>query len=310
LLKNSFEKAYYSYQDAFEYLNPFAVDLLNASYAMLQSEPNPQLLCQWNGEYFKQTGTTLIEQLKRTDQRLGTNYMAQLTPENWLDMEVCMEDREFSLQDELFEILMNDSLFRLNWAYKEGILNSKTSDAELQINHYGIYNILPLNRFIISKNFIQQNAGQWVMNLIEEIIKNNANLNISPLLRGMKYKVQIGDIDNRYFSQLFDHMVSHHHSIKQEFNLLMPQMYFTIQVSYDTLDTYPNFSDDELAEINEERAEIHLFDYKSFIDRINYYRKTHQFFNYHQSIIWSDLSDKSMQRILEKVDHGELLLFD
>ncbi|MEM7160829.1 MAG: hypothetical protein AAF487_00180 [Bacteroidota bacterium] len=310
LLSDSFEAAYYSYQDAFTYLDPFAIDLFNAACAMLYSDPDPQVFCDWNSHYFQQTGISIVELLKRSDRRNGSDFMAKLTPDNWLDIEVCKAEKDKSLQDELFEILMNDSLFGMNWEYENGELNYIAGSPHIVNNKYAVYNILPLNRFLIAKRFNEQDAGQWVMDLIENILKENLNLNVGPIIRGMKYKVQQGEIDNRFFSRLCDHMVLHSFKLRKELTIDESQLYFTHHINYDSLETYVNMQSDILQEVNTNRFEIFLFDYQSSIERIQYFRNNRLFFPYHQSIFWPSMDEKGMNRILQKVDKGELSLFD
>jgi len=48
LMSEDYEEAFFNYQEAFNLKEGFAIDLINASCAMLGSKPDVNLLCEWN----------------------------------------------------------------------------------------------------------------------------------------------------------------------------------------------------------------------------------------------------------------------
>jgi len=126
----------------------------------------------------------------------------------------------------------------------------------------------------------------------------------------MELKVQQGKIDNRYFSKLCDEIASQNSEIRKNMNLEDDQFYFTEQLTFDTLETYFNLQDKDLKIVNQRREEIHLFSYQKSIERIKFYREDRLFFPYYSSKIWSKISDRGLNKVHQRIENGELSVFD
>lgn len=310
LMNDEFEDAYFNYLEAFNINEGFAQDLVNASFAMLNSEPDIHLLCEWNNQYFEQTGQSLIPVFKSKDVFTGSELMSKLTPDNWIDLEVCNSKETNHLQESFFQMLLNDSTFSMNWTFKNGRLDSKKNGGLIHNNSYALYDILPLNRFIVSDNFNQREAGAYVMSIIEKLMQRNLNLNISPLLRAMKYKVKRGEMDNRYFSLLYDNLAIESYQLRNELFLEDDQFYYTHHCTYDDLETFHILDGELLEEVDQRRKEIYLFDYNSSIKRIAFYREHRLYFPYYKSLNMYSLSNRKNKEIQLKLENKELIVLD
>ena len=310
LMAEEYEDAFYNYQEAFNRKKGFVNDLLNASCAMLYSKPDVSLLCEWNSQFYGQTGRSLMFVLRNRDKFCGTDFMAKLTPDNWIDLEVCISDTKNDLRNSFYEMLLADSVFSMNWFMEDHILNRKQKSAEVANNEYALYDILPLNRFIVSKKFNQVEAGEWVMDWISKLLNSNLNLDIAPVLRGMKYKVQQGEIDNRYYSKLCDRLVRNSAEIRMDLRIDEQQAYYTNHWSYDDVETYENLDSEELESVNLRRKEIFLFSHEKAIERTKFHKKNLLYFPYYRTDIVSGMSEKRLQKVYSKVEKGEISLFD